>query len=261
MGLTLLIFGVKTEENQNKTDVIVRNTLYDTTFNVDEHGYQVKKIMLNANITILASISVTGMVGGDDKSCIDLYVLNNISYASWLRKEAEHRKDPSWFMKEEDVKYISVEVHGTGKYVFDTDHIGTYYFVLDNSGRCSKTVSFKLFEVERIGTEPSTGGNSQLTERLSLLSGAGLLALGLILLLYGFSSEPPPIEAIKGQCSSVLNAAGILLDFSTSHMGSCGVRLYEEKFMPWAVGAIMGSCLLTSSGFLSTYPSWFSTLT
>lgn len=193
MGLTLLIFGVKTEESQDKTGVIVRNTLDDTTFNVDEHGYQVKKIVLNANITILASISVTDTDG--DERCIDLYVLNNMSYASWLQKEAEHRKDASWFMKEEDFKYISVEVHGTGKYVFNTDHIGTYYFVLDNSGRCSKTVSFKLFEVEII--EKSTGGNSQLKERLSLVIGAGLLAFGLILLVYGFSSEPPPIGAIK----------------------------------------------------------------
>jgi len=153
--------------------------------------------VLNANNIILVSISVTGIVGDGDKSCIDLYVLNNISYASWLRKEAEHRKDRSWFMKKEDFKYISVEIHGTGNYTFNTNHVGTYYFVLDNSGRCSKIVSFKLFEVERIETEPSKGENNQLTERLSLVSGTGLLALGFILLMHGFSSEPRQFRQSK----------------------------------------------------------------
>jgi len=192
MGLALFTSGVNTKENQNETRVIIRNTLDNADFYVDKFGYQVRKTVLNAGITILVSLKVTGMVGGGNKACIDLYVLNNMSYANWLRKEAEHRKDISWFMKEEDLKYISVEVHGTGNYTFNTDHTGTYYFVLDNSGRCSKIISFKLFEVERVETEPSTSGNNQLTERLSLVSGAGLLALGLILLLYGFSSEPPP---------------------------------------------------------------------
>ena len=151
-----------------------------------------KGIELNANITILVSIYVRGKDFGGVESCIDLYVLNNASYAKWLQKEAEHREVRSWFIKEEGFKYVSTEVHNTGEYVFDTDRAGTYYFVLDNSGRCSKTVSFKLFVVERIRMDHLTSGNGQLKGRLIVGGGAGLLAVGLILLVYGFSKEPPP---------------------------------------------------------------------
>ena len=187
VGSTLFMSGFGTEEKQARLRITPGDVLYNTTLNIERFGCWAKEIKLDANTTLLISVNVTGWEGNEEIHCIDLYVLNNASYFTWLQKHAEHKEQALWFKWEESLKYVSETVDKTGDYVLKINRTSTYYFILDNSGRCSKKVSFKLLKVEGIEAMPSSENGQTVW---ILAGGIGLLTLGLILLPYGLSSKP-----------------------------------------------------------------------
>ncbi|MGQ9597270.1 MAG: hypothetical protein ACUVUS_07860 [Thermoproteota archaeon] len=187
VGLTLFMSGFVTGGKQAELRITAGDVLYNATLNIERFGCWAKEIKLDANTTLLISINVTGWKENEEMHCIDLYVLNNASYFTWSQKHAEHKEQASWFKWEESLKYVSETVDKTGNYVLKINRTNTYYFILDNSGRCSKKVSFKLLKVEGIEAVPSRENGQP---AWMLAGGIGLLTLGLILLLYGLSSKP-----------------------------------------------------------------------
>lgn len=181
-GATLFLFGFKTEEKQVGIRVVSGNVLYNSTLYVERFGYWTKEITLYENTTFLISVDVTGGEGNEEIHCIDLYVLNNASYFTWLQKHMKHREQASWFKWEEGLKYVSETVDRNGNYMLRINRTGTYYFVLDNSGRCAKKVFFRILEPEEVKIVSSSKNQPPVW---ASSSGLILLALGLTLLFFG----------------------------------------------------------------------------
>lgn len=187
-GAILFMSGFGTGKKEGELSITAGDVLYNNTLNVEQFGYWTKEIELDADTTLLISVYVTGLENEEEKRCIDLYVLNNASYSTWLQKHAEHREQATWFKWEEGLKYISETVDKTGNYVLKINRTNTYYFILDNSGRCAKKVFFRILDVGEVKTESSS--ENQLPTWVSL-SGMLLLALGFMLILYGFLTGRP----------------------------------------------------------------------
>lgn len=188
VGLTLFVSSVRvSERKQAELRITVGDVLYNATLNIERFGCWAKEIKLDADTTLLISIIVTGSEGNEEIHCIDFYVLNNASYLTWSQKRAEHKEQVSWFKLEEGLKYVSKTVDKTDNHVLKINRTSTYYFIFDNSGRCSKKVSFKLLRVEGIEMVPSRENDQP---AWMSVGGIGLLAIGIILLLYGLFSRP-----------------------------------------------------------------------
>ncbi|MEM3464981.1 MAG: hypothetical protein QW566_00775, partial [Candidatus Jordarchaeales archaeon] len=116
VGIMLFISSFGTKEKQAGLRIIGGDVLYNATLNVERFGYWAKEIKIDAGTTLLISADVTGEEG-EQTHCIDLYVLNNASYFTWLQKYVENKQLASWFKLEEGLKYVSETVDKTGNYV------------------------------------------------------------------------------------------------------------------------------------------------
>ncbi|MBO3802943.1 MAG: hypothetical protein JTT11_03580 [Candidatus Brockarchaeota archaeon] len=146
---------------------------------VGAYEYGSLNVTLGVNLSVTVFLDVefgpgaSANVYSKGEGCIDLYVVDYENHRKWLNKEGYET-------------YLTVSGAHSSSFMFQTSNVNkNYYFILDNSWRCSeKIVDMRI----TASSKPVFGGP------LFQIAGLGLLSVGSLLAMYGLVKEEAPVS-------------------------------------------------------------------
>jgi len=134
----------------------------------------------NLTVTVILDTKFAPGVSADAYSkgegCIDLYVVDQENYRKWIDKENY-------------ATYLTASGVHSSSFMFQSSSVAkTYYFILDNSWRCTeKVVNIQI----TTSSKPIFGGPQ------FQVAGLGSLSLGVLVTIYGLVKEKAPITNVE----------------------------------------------------------------
>lgn len=144
------------------------------SFNVTLGGNLSVTVILDAKF----APGVSAYAYSKGEGCIDLYVVDQDNYRKWLNKENY-------------ATYLMASGAHSSSFMFQSSSVAkTYYFILDNSWRCTE----KVVNIQITASSKPIFGGPQFQ-----VAGLGSLSVGVLVAIYGLVKEKTPSVNTEGK--------------------------------------------------------------